>query len=206
MDCSTQASLTFTTPWSLLKLLTIESMMLSNHLILCHPVLLRPSIFPGIRSFPKNSFQSLHLLLSRKVLNPFMVTSAPRDWQKTFCKKSAWRRWTPPSPKSYILTFPHYHLGFPGVSEGKESSCSAGDLGLIPGPGRSPGEGNGNPLLYSRLENPMDKGAWQTIVHGVAKRRTRLSNSHTHTLTLWSSFSGLSKVLSPGLQSSFCPK
>ena len=50
-------------------------------------------------------------------------------------------------------------VGFPGGSEGKESACNAGDLGLIPGLGRSPGEGNGNPLQYSCLENPMDRGA-----------------------------------------------
>ena len=52
-------------------------------------------------------------------------------------------------------------MGFPGGSDGKESACKAGDLGLIPGFGRSPGEGNGNPRQYSRLENPMDRGAWR---------------------------------------------
>ena len=51
-------------------------------------------------------------------------------------------------------------LGFPGGSDGKESACNAQDLGLIPGSGRAPGEGNGNPLQYSCLENPMDGGAW----------------------------------------------
>ena len=63
-------------------------------------------------------------------------------------------------------------MGFPGVSNGRESSCSAGDLGSIPGSGRSPGEGNGNPLQYSGLENPMDRGAWQATVHGVTKSWT----------------------------------
>ena len=58
---------------------------------------------------------------------------------------------------------------FPGGSDGKESACNAGDPDLIPGSGRSPGEGNGNPLQYSCLENPMDKEAWQATVHGVAK-------------------------------------
>ena len=67
-------------------------------------------------------------------------------------------------------------LSFPGGSEDKASACSAGDLGSIPGLGRSPGEGNGNPLQYSCLENPMDRGAWRATVHGVAKSRTRLSN------------------------------
>ena len=57
-----------------------------------------------------------------------------------------------------------------------ESACSAGDLGLISGSRRSPGEGNGNPLQYPCLENSMDGGAWQASVHGVAKNGTRLSN------------------------------
>ena len=62
---------------------------------------------------------------------------------------------------------------FPGGSEGKASAYNAGDPGSIPGSGRSPGEGNGNPLQYSCLENPMDGGA---AVHGVAKSQTRLSD------------------------------
>ena len=65
---------------------------------------------------------------------------------------------------------------FPGGSDGKASAYNAGDLGSIPGSGRSPGEGNGNPLQYSCLESPMDRGAWQATVHGVAKSRTRLSD------------------------------
>ena len=65
-------------------------------------------------------------------------------------------------------------LGFPGGSEVKVSACNVGGLGSIPGSGRSPGEGNGNPLQYSCLENPMDGGAWWATVHGVAKSRMRL--------------------------------
>ena len=65
---------------------------------------------------------------------------------------------------------------FLGGSEVKASACNAGDLGSIPGSGRSPGEGNGNPLQHSYLENPMDGGAWWASVHGVAKSRTRLSD------------------------------
>ena len=61
-------------------------------------------------------------------------------------------------------------------SDGKESVCNAGDLGSIPGSGRSPGEGNGNSLQYSCLENPMDRGAWQATVHVVAKSQTQVSN------------------------------
>ena len=56
-------------------------------------------------------------------------------------------------------------LGFPGGSEVKASACNVGDLGLIPGSGRCPGEGNGNPLQYPCLENPMDGGAWWATVH-----------------------------------------
>ena len=62
--------------------------------------------------------------------------------------------------------------GFPDGSEVKASARNAGDLRSIPGLGRSPGEGNGNPLQYSCLENPMDGGAWWATVHGVAKSRT----------------------------------
>ena len=65
----------------------------------------------------------------------------------------------------------------------KASAYNAGDLGLIPGLGRSPGEGNGSPLQYSCLEKPMDRGAWQAAVHGVAKSQTRLSD-FTFTFTL----------------------
>ena len=60
-------------------------------------------------------------------------------------------------------------MEFPSSSVGKESACSAGDLGSISVLGRSLGEGNGNPLQYSCLENPMDRGAWWATVHGVTR-------------------------------------
>ena len=63
-------------------------------------------------------------------------------------------------------------MGFPSCSDGEESACSAGDTGLIPGLGRSPGEGNDYPLQYSDLENTMDRGAWQATLNGVAKSWT----------------------------------
>ena len=66
-------------------------------------------------------------------------------------------------------------MDFPGSSNGKESACNAGDLGLIPGLGRSPGDGHGNPLQDSCLQNPMDRGAQWATVHRVAKSWTRLS-------------------------------
>ena len=65
-----------------------------------------------------------------------------------------------------------FYDGFPGGSYGKESACNAGDLGLNPGLERSPGEGDGYPLQYSCLENPMDREAWWATVHGVQKSPT----------------------------------
>ena len=67
-------------------------------------------------------------------------------------------------------------LDFPGGSDDQVSAYNAGDPGSIPGSGRSPGEGNGDPLQYSSLENPMDRRAWWAVVHGVAKSWTRLSD------------------------------
>ena len=70
------------------------------------------------------------------------------------------------------------YMGFSHGSASKEPACKAGDLGSIPGFGRSTGEGNGHPLQYSGLENSMERGAWQATVHGVAKSRTQLSKFH----------------------------
>ena len=64
------------------------------------------------------------------------------------------------------------NLGFPGGLEVKKLPANSGDSGLIPGLGRSPGGGNGNPLQYSCLGNPMDRGAWEATVHGVAESDT----------------------------------
>ena len=73
--------------------------------------------------------------------------------------REAWRATVPGVTESDMTK------DFPGGSEGKESASNAGDLGSIPGLGRSPGGGHGNPLQYSCLENPMDRGAWQATVH-----------------------------------------
>ena len=73
----------------------------------------------------------------------------------------------------------YFERPFPGGSEGKTSACNAGDLGSIPGSGRSPGEGNGNPLQYSCLENPMDREAWKTTVHGIAKNSDTTERLHS---------------------------
>ena len=72
---------------------------------------------------------------------------------------------------------------FPGHSGSKDSACNEADPGLIPWLGRSPGEGNGNPLQYSCLENPMDNGAWQATLHGVTKTWTGLINTDTEITT-----------------------
>ena len=83
-------------------------------------------------------------------------------------------------------------------TDSKESVCNVGDLGSVPGSGRSPGEGNGNPLQYSCLENPMDRGAWWATVHGVTKSWSGLSEWHSlFHLRLWdtSEKEGLSSLL-----------
>ena len=79
-----------------------------------------------------------------------------------------------------ILFVSVWTIVFPGGSDGKESAFNVGDPGLIPGSGRSSGERNGNPLQYSYLENPMDRGVWRATVHAVAKSQTQLSNEHFH--------------------------
>ena len=100
----------------------------------------------------------------------------------------AWKiPWTeePGGLQSMGLQRVRQQLQFPGGSDGKVSACNAGDPDSIPGSGRSPGEGNGTPLQYSCLENPMDREAWWATVHGVAKSRTRLSDfTFTHEFLL----------------------
>ena len=92
-------------------------------------------------------------------------------------EKQSWRN-QPFWPQAILLiqSYSNQDESFPGDSIGKESNCSAGDLGSIPGSGRSPGEGNGYPLQYSCLKNPMDREAWWATVHGIAKSQTQQSN------------------------------
>ena len=85
-------------------------------------------------------------------------------------------KWNLLNCKSTSCNFPG---GFPSGSDGKESACSAGDPGSIPGSGRSLGGGNGHPLQSSCLENSMGRGAWQATVHGVTKSQTWLSDCHS---------------------------
>ena len=79
----------------------------------------------------------------------------------------------------------YWYMGFPGGSDDNESTCNAGEVGSIPGSVRSPGEGNGSPLLYFCLENPIDRGTWLATVNGVTKTQPRLSDQHTCTHTYW---------------------
>ena len=85
----------------------------------------------------------------------------------------------------YTHTHTHTHTGFPGGSVVKNLPANSADAGSIPGLGRYPEEGNGNPLQYSCLGNPMDKGAWQSTVHGVAKSKTQVSAHITTTTYLY---------------------
>ena len=84
-----------------------------------------------------------------------------RDGHSTFLR-DLYEDWS-------LRTVLNEHLGFPAVSMVKNVPADAGVMSLIPGSGRSPGEGNGNPLQYFCLGNPMDRGPWWTIVHGVAE-------------------------------------
>ena len=97
------------------------------------------------------------------LLVEFWVTMVIWSYQKG-CSEPIRR-----APGHYRMGALTVSLGVSISSVGKESACNAGDLGSIPGLGRSPGEGNGNPPQYSCLENPMDGGAWQATVPGVAR-------------------------------------
>ena len=108
------------------------------------------------------------LCLARHVLNlGFLIAQlvkihlqCRRPWFYSWVRKIPWRMDRLPTP---------VFLGFPGGSDGKESACNVGNLGSVPQLGRSPGEGHGNPLQCTSLDNPMDREVWQAIVHGVTK-------------------------------------
>ena len=91
-----------------------------------------------------------------------------------------------PAVYIYIYIYIYIYMSFPGGSDGKESTCNMRELCSTPGSGRSPGGDNGNPLQYSCLKNPMDRGTWWSSVHGIAKSRTWLSCSH---FIMWPSIS-----------------
>ena len=161
-----QASLSITKSQSLPKLMSIESVMPSNHLILYHPLLLPPSIFPSLRVFSSESvYQRTN-------------TSSPPAIEQT-----GWLLCCSVFSLFFILYWSIVDL-LPSWPSGKEFTCNAWDLGSIPGLTRVgfPWGGNGNPLQYSCLGNPMDRGAWWAIVYRVTKSWTQLKrlNQHCH--------------------------
>ena len=156
------ASLSITNSQSLLRLMSIESVMPSNHLILCYPLLLPPSIFPNIRVFSNESvlcirwpkYWSFSLSISPSKEYSGLI-SFRIDWFDLHSVQGTFKSLLQDhSSKASILWHSTFFMG--SVSE--ESACNARDLGSIPGWGRSPGEGNSNPLQYSCLGNPTDKG------------------------------------------------
>ena len=221
MDC--KASLSFSVSRSLLKPMSIESVMPSSHLILCRPLLLPPSIVPSIRVFssesalrirgPKDWTSSFSIspsseysgLISFKIdwfeilvvqgtlKSPELITFKGLTWLRIClqCGRPRFDCWPPGEgdrlPPPAILcgelrqgSLHRLHkiptgscLVFPRGSAGKESACSAGDLGSIPGLGRSPGEGIGYRLHCPSLENPTDRGTWPATAHRVTESRTR---------------------------------
>ena len=121
-------------------------------------------------------------------LSRFITALLPRSNHLISWLQSPFAVFLEPKKRKSVTTstfspFICYEVGFPGGSEDKAFAYNAGDPGSIPGLGRSLGEGNGNPLQYSCLKNPMDRGAWQPTVHGVTKSQTRLSD-FTHTVGL----------------------
>ena len=189
--------------------------MSSDHLILCHPLLLCPQSFPASESLPMSQFftsggQSIVVSTSTSVLPMNIQDWFPLGWTGliSLLSKGLSRVFsnTTVQKHQYICVYMYiinqyiiwliWHglymtsdtneVGFPDSSVHKDFACQfrrCRRLGLRPGLGRSPGEGNGNPLLYCCLENPMDKGAWWATVHGVTKSQTRLKWLSTHTCT-----------------------
>ena len=121
---------------------------------------------------PGNTFQTLNVILLKTLsFNLWWAASISftyilRRWYSENINNSFQKY---PKPSIFYQTIEPLLWGFPYSSVGKESACNAGDLGLIPGLGRPPGEGNGNPLQYSCLENLMDRRSWRAIVHGFAR-------------------------------------
>ena len=129
-----------------------------------------------------SSVSSTHLVHSRSSIN---MMQSSEGGSRAGWSRGVWREATPPSGETNAPEIPRQCLGqatshlMESGSDSKECACNAGDPSSIPGSGRSPGEGNSYPLQCSCLENPMGRGAWWAIVHGVAKNQTWLSNFHS---------------------------
>ena len=112
---------------------------------------------------------SIHWILQARILEWVAMPSSKGSPPLAGGFFTASSTWGPPVLQRGIINLIE---GFPGGSDAKESACNVGDLGSVPGLGRAPGEGNGNPLQYSCLETSMDRGIWEATVHGVAKSWT----------------------------------
>ena len=143
---------------------------------------------------------SVHEISQARILEWVAISfskgsSWPRDWTCVSCIGRRILHAEPPGKSIWVVTgqwfwtereerFYTYPRNFPGGSDAKESACSAGDIGLIPGLGRSPVKGNAYPFQYSCLENPMDRGAWwATTACGVAESENNWA--HTYTWDIW---------------------
>ena len=162
----------------------------SNRLILHHPLPLLPSIFPSIRVFANESvlhirwpnYWSFSFSMSPSNEHPGLI-SFRMDWLDLLAVqwtlKSLLQHHSSKASILWCSAFFIVQLSHPYMTTEKtialtrQTTCNAGDLGWIAGSGRSPGEGNCNPLQYSSLENPMGRGAWCAIVHEVGKSRIR---------------------------------
>ena len=118
--------------------------------------------------------------VSNAIIQGICPTESQRGQKRPVSRGQKPRQWDsnvwPSKDRLTLCWNPGCRAGFPGGSAGKESTCNAGDPCLIYGWGRSPGEENGNPLQYSCLEYPMDRGDWWATVYGVAKSWTWLSD------------------------------
>ena len=162
-----QASLSYTISHGLLKLMSIELVVLSNHLNLCHPLLLLPSILPSIRVF--SSELALHIRWPKYWSFSFSISPSNEysgliffsiDWFDLLVVQGTLKSLLQHHSSKASILWHSAFFGFPSGSEVKVHASNAGDSGSIPGSGRSPGEGYSNPLQCSCLENPMDGEAW----------------------------------------------